>query len=360
MSPQNFWSHPTGFPNLESLTRPFDPNYPTPMPVPGFTWVQLGIEQAKELGGLIHRIEAFDKLPFRTSLQEVKDFFTVSRDWHCIAALDQQSRMFAFAGARPRTETNTVVCSGGVDPAARGKGLGKACLIWEREQALRLIDPTRAGQILFYVEDQRPDLSRILTDLGYQRGESFHEVSRELTQLPACGPSDPYLEVMPWNQEFDELARQAANQMLESISGGVGITPEEWQSQKSGIRPEISFVAFDKRSDRWQLRGFALCSVYAQDWAAVGTRQGYVDLLCVLPKENQHPAIQETKVAGMLLSRVLQAFKDYGLSSAAASLPAQADALTGGIFTEFGFQTHASTTEYRIELPAQETQDYRD
>ena len=121
-----------------------------------FSWRKLGPDNVAEVGSLIHRIEEFDNPPFRTAISEVEDFFAAPSSWRTIGAFDPENNLVAYAQVRPRLLLNEVVCEGGVDPRYRGQGLGRASISWQRDQARALLDHSRPGRALFYVEDIAP------------------------------------------------------------------------------------------------------------------------------------------------------------------------------------------------------------
>lgn len=321
------------------------PEQELPHPLPPFSWVELGIEHAKVVGKLIHRIESYDDPPFRTSASEIRNFYLSPDQWRSVGALDENGHLVAYAQVRLRPQRNEVLCNGGVDPNFRGLGLGQACLLWERDQARKMVDRSQLSRITFYVEDKREDLSNILVSLGYQVAARYDDWDRDLShpveQITVKFP----LEITPWQVELDELVWRAANRLLESV-GAEPITLSTWGTNRKDFDPKCSFIALDKSSDRWEVAGFALCSIYRQDWAALGTRQGYLDLLGVLPDWGHR------EVAPALLAQVMCALKHKGLRSVGASLSQENDNELAQIFSRAGFQRTTSLTEYSIEISA--------
>ena len=189
-----------------------------------FSWRKLGSDNVAEVGSLIHRIEEFDNPPFRTAISEVEDFFAAPSSWRTIGAFGSGNNLVAYAQVRPRLLLNEVVCEGGVDPRYRGQGLGRASISWQRDQARALLDHSRPGRALFYVEDIAPELSQLLVDAGYTQTDSFVDVSRDLS-APIAVPSLSHpFQIVTWDKELDDLLRQAVNRILEKRKADSGYT----------------------------------------------------------------------------------------------------------------------------------------
>ena len=311
-----------------------------------FSWRSLGPDNVAEMGSLIHRIEEFDNPPFRTAISEIADFFAAPSSWRTIGAFGPENNLVAYAQVRPRLLANEVVCEGGVDPRYRGQGLGRISISWQRDQARALLDHSRPGRVLFYVEDIAPELSQLLLEAGYSQTDSFVDVSRDLShpiEIPAL--SHPF-HIVTWDKELDDLLRQALNRILEEQKPGSGYSSEDWTTRRGAFIPECSFVALDKTTDRSQIAGFVLSSIYRQDWTAVGNRQGYIDLLGLLP------GWENAAILKSLIACVLQAFKKQGFATAGALLPEAADPATRRLFLEAGFKVIGTSTQYAIETPA--------
>lgn len=311
-----------------------------------FSWRKLGPDNVAEMGSLIHRIEEFDNPPFRTAISEIEDFFAAPSSWRTIGAFGSENNLVAYAQVRPRLLLNEVVCEGGVDPRYRGQGLGRASISWQRDQARSLLNHSRPGRAVFYVEDIDPELSQLLVEAGYSQTDSFVDVSRDLSD-PIAVPNLSYpFQIVAWDKELDDLLRKALNQILEERKPGSGYSSEDWTTRRGAFTPECSFVALDKTTDRSQIAGFALSSIYRQDWTAVGNRQGYIDLLGLLP------GWENAAILKSLIAVVLMAFKKQGFATAGALLPEGADPLTRHLFLEAGFKVIGTSTQYAIETPA--------
>ncbi|WP_122820929.1 hypothetical protein [Varibaculum vaginae] len=310
-----------------------------------YTWRNLGPDNVPEMGSLIHRIEEFDNPPFRTAISEVEEFFAAPSRWRTIGAFGSENNLVAYAQVRPRLLVNEVVCEGGVDPRYRGQGLGRTSIAWQRDQARALLDHARPGRVLFYVEDIAPDVSALLLEAGYQQTASFVDVSRDLND-PIKLPELPYpFQIVAWNQELDEMLRHTLNRILQDRNPDPGYSAEDWATRRGAFTPDCSFVALDKTTDRSQIAGFALSSIYRQDWKAVGNRQGYIDLLGLLPGWENAAILQS------LIAAVLKAFNKRGFATTGALLPEAADAFTRRLFLEAGFKVTGTSTQYAIETP---------
>ena len=193
-----------------------------------YCWRRLGPKNVPEMGNLIRRIEDFDNPPFRTAVCEIEAFFSAPTKWRTIGAFGADNNLVAYAQVRPRLLVNEVVCDGGVDPRYRGQGLGRAAITWQRDQASILLDASRPGRILFYVEDVSPDLSSLLLDAGYQETDSFVDVCRDLTNPIKSAPVPYPFEVVPWDEELDEMLRHALNRVIAlkiGLPGGLLLLP---------------------------------------------------------------------------------------------------------------------------------------
>lgn len=276
----------------------FSTTCPLPQAVPGATWRYLTNQDAAALNLLIQRIEAVDNPPYRSSWQDVTQFFSPNTLWAAVGAFDQQGIMRGFGHLRVRDrDVKDVICYGGVDPNWRRRGIGHASLGWQTQTSeyilARLSDP---GQIIIFVEDDKDEWISHLLEAGYEKQATFVELAYIFADhkkmiadtiadrgvflgRPYDGsPKSPFVELIQWTDDLSEQVRLATGR----LSGGqANISRDAWKDGWEHFASSASFILLDKHTDRSRVVGYILCSSYTQDFDVLGRRQGTIDMLAI-------------------------------------------------------------------------------
>ncbi|UNX53391.1 GNAT family N-acetyltransferase [Georgenia sp. TF02-10] len=323
---------------------------PLPAPVGGLTFATLDPGDLTDLSGLVSRIEDADNPPYRTSDEELAEYFGDTHHWAALGARDVDGVLRAFGFVRVRTGDTTLLrafCSGGVDPVARGRGVGSALLDWQVARGRQLLVATgkdAPARVVVHVDDGMPTLSDLVTSRGFTPRRWYTEMRRDLSlPLPEV-QLDRLLTVEPWSADLDDAVRRAHNRAFADHWGSQPHTPESWQESRTHFAPQWSFVALDRSSDRTQVAGYLMSARYEQDWPALGWTEGYTDLIGVLPEWRGR------RLASALLTAAMAAYRADGMEY--AGLDVDSDNLTGavGLYAKLGYEPTRTSAMYSIEI----------
>ncbi|MCI6585333.1 MAG: N-acetyltransferase [Mobiluncus sp.] len=311
---------------------------------PGLVWEPLQPENRDDLIRLIAEMERIDNPPYRTSAEEVDQIFAVT--YAGLGGWDQDSQLVAYAIVR-LVETNgyQAICSGGVGVNWRKRGVGTEIFQWEVATARKMLaDKPRPAQIVCFVDRSSSNISGWMYTFGFEKKHSFLELRRDLNEpIPEIEPGQ-YLKIVPWSETFDDRVRRAHNELMELTSGSPAQDMESWTSNRPFFAPEWSFIALDKSSDVAEVAGYLLSARYEQDWEALGWKEGYTEILGVLPD------YAESKVAQALLSRTLNTYRDSGMAFAAVGLAEENPTEVAKLYTSFGYQATGGSTMWVVDL----------
>ncbi|WP_136193255.1 MULTISPECIES: GNAT family N-acetyltransferase [Actinomyces] len=319
------------------------------------TWAPLGPRDNAELAELVARSEAVDNPPYRTSAQETAEYF-VDPTYSGVAGRDETGVMRAFGLVRLRPAAEIYASmTGTVDPAWRQRGIGVALLHWQTERARHLIGSERAGEVAGSAAATAPahivttvleDDERMkdhLAELRFEPRRWYREVRRSLTDAIPEIDLDGFLTIEPWSEELDDAVRRAHNQAF-ADSGGGAMSPEEWRAGRAYFAPQWSFVAMDRSGDRARVAGYVLSSRYEQDWAALGWREGYTDVIGVLAD------YRSRDVGPALLGAVMRAYAADGMEYAAAGFESDDPSGAVDLFRDLGYTATRGTILYGLDV----------
>lgn len=318
---------------------------PVPVPqTPGLVWKPLTVKNRDELVGLIADMESIDNPPYRTSPMEVDQI--LATDFVGLGGWNQDSRLVAYAVVRVvEANISQAICSGGVAAGWRKRGVGTEILSWQIETArLMLSGLTRPAQIVCLLDKIGSSDTTWMRTFGFEKAHSFQELRRDLQAPLAEVVPGKYLEVVTWQESFDDKVRRAHNELMRLTSDAPAQDREAWTSNRPFFAPQWSFVALDKSRDVAQVAGYLLSACYQQDWEARGWKEGYIEMLGVLPE------YAETQVAPALLANALRAYQSDGMDYAAVGLAAENPTEIAKLYTEFGFETTGESAIWVAEV----------
>src|SRR5690606_33458805 len=227
-------------PDEPLVVRAQAPDVLPPLPeTGGLTWRALTPADAEDLTTFIAHIEEVDNPPYRTSPEEVADYF------------DDEGHDYS--------------------------GIGGAVLDWQLARARRILaradgadDAVARGRLLLHVDDDQTSLVRLLTTRGFTEARHYSQMRRDLSRpIPEVAVEWP-LTVEPWTPALDDAVRRAHNAAFHDLWGAQPLSPQDWQAERAHHVPEWSFVALDRSSDRAQVAGYLMSGRYEQDWHALG------------------------------------------------------------------------------------------
>lgn len=211
---------------------------------------------------------------------------------------------------------------GAVDPAWRGRGLGRRLLAWQIERAAERHAqdaPDVAGWAGLGAEEKRHDIWRLAERAGLAPLRWFTTLHRPLTTtapLPAIDLPDD-LRLVPLGEARDEEVRLAHNDAWVDHWGFAASPAADWHARVVGLRNlrrDWSHIVVD---DTDEVVGYALNVSFEQDWEIQGFKEGYTLLLGV-----RRPW-RGRGVGKALLTAADVAFRDAGMEVAALDVDSE-------------------------------------
>ncbi|MGV8978699.1 MAG: GNAT family N-acetyltransferase [Cellulomonas sp.] len=324
---------------------------PWPDAALGLAWRALDATDAPELAVLVAAIEAADTQPFRTSLDEVTEWFDGSWKDHAldtVAGWDTVGVMRAYAQVTTAPGDVRVVrafLTGGVHPAWRGRGVGRALVAWMDARGRQLLAASGKdvpARLCAYLEDSAPASKALFAAAGFTPIRCYSEMRRSLT-VPLPAPVFPAgLRVRPWSPDVDEAVRVAHNDFFADHWGSEPRTPETWSHGRSMFAAPWSLVALDDATGA--VAGYLVSSRYEHDWPLLGYRAGYTELLGV-----RRPW-RGRGVGTALLAAVMDLYRADGMQYAELGVDTANPSGAHGIYASLGYEVFHGSTLVTIEL----------
>ncbi|MFZ6004685.1 MAG: GNAT family N-acetyltransferase [Actinomycetota bacterium] len=261
--------------------------------MPALRWSPPRRQDDPEWAALLAAMESVDKRGETYAPEDLDD------EWASVWAHPETDATFVWDGpelvafawlkAMPgEREAHRVSCWGGVHPAHRGRGIGRAVFDWMLRQSSEMASRFDGGLPVSVQVDataHQPGLVALASRAGFERVRTFVEVARPVvvTVPEVAAPSD--LELVPWSADVDEETRLAQVEAFTDHWGSEPRTREEWIQWYTGhrsFRPDLSVVARDPVSG--VVVSLVLCAAYPQDWDVapveawvntVGTRRAW-------------------------------------------------------------------------------------
>lgn len=259
------------------------------------------------------------------------------------------------------TDELSIGLLGGVDPAWRGRGIGRQLLAWQRARALhnvadlRAADPhaaTLPARVGTFAEEQEPAKARLLAAAGFVPRRWFDVMRRPLTGADASRPEASLpagLEVVRYDANVSERVRVAHNEAFLDHWGSNPASIESWRTgheEDESFRPDSSFVILDSGADAHPVVGYVLNNEYVEEWAVLGHPEGYVGTLGVVR------GWRGRGLARTLLELSAREFVRLGHRVMALDVDADNPSGAGRLYTNFGFVRASRSTYYGIDPDA--------
>lgn len=285
---------------------------------------------------LQRRVETHDAYPMASPIEEFREWLT---DPHLDLAAD--TRVAEVDGAvvawgriwhRPSgAREERAYLLGAVDPAERGRGLGRALLAWQiargedllRRQAPDLPRYLRAQAYAHHAADLALYARHGLRPVRYN-----DELLRDLADLPAP-PSIAGIAIVPWDPARSEAARVAQNEAFADHWGSTPLDAAAWEHGLAsfGTRLDLSFLALDGG----RVVGVCRNGFYPGDEEVTGRRDGWVVNVSVVPSHRRRG------IASALLVASLGAFRAAGFTHSALGVDSENPTGAYGVYERLGY-----------------------
>lgn len=311
------------------------------------SWRPLHAGDAAALHALMSAVEEADEAPARTSAAMVEEIFT--EPWRdmlhdSLGGVDGEGvlRAFAIVTVRPGdARTVRAFLQGGVHPAWRGRGIGRAVLAWlegRGRQKLAESGKELPARLAVFVDEHARDNRRLYAAAGFSPIRWYTEMRRDLAEpLPEVALEG--IRVEQWRPELDEAVRLAHNEAFADHWGSEPRTPADWKHGPHFV-PAWTFVALEGD----EVVGYTLSGRYEDDFAVVGYSFGYSELLGV------RRAWRGRGVAVALLAAAMAAFREDGMAYAVLGVDTANPSGAHGLYERLGYRAVHGQVLYSVEI----------
>ncbi|MCR8670466.1 GNAT family N-acetyltransferase [Agrococcus sp. HG114] len=348
-----------------------------PLTAGRLSWRAATVDDAERVTALNNAMAEADRLPFRETVDEVRDELTAP--WVDLASqsmlgfgADGALRAAGFVRTMPGDSTTVrAFVFGGVHPERRGEGIGRELLAWQVARARQLLAASGKelpARIAAFAEDTDTARHRLFERAGFEARRFFADLKRP---LGAGAPPVPEvrltgsLRLVPFSDELDDPARLAHNDAFRDHWGSEPQTIEQWRSGRSEFAPEWSHVVVDDAPDVEALLAdastdastadalragaplvvaYALNSRYEADFPVRGYTFGYTDVL------GTRRAYRGRKAALAALAASMRSFEDAGMDAAVLDVDTENPSGAHGLYASLGYVKEHGSRMYSIEL----------
>jgi mycothiol synthase len=235
---------------------------------------------------------------------------------------------------------------GEVDPAFRRRGVGRTMIEWGIQRATEQLRSSRNNLPKFIRVDNYDYIEaahRLYARMGFTPIRWFDMLLRPLTDLPSPVEIDG-IDIRRWPDDRDEECRQVKNAAFADHWGSTPTPPDSWESHVRGYgaRPDLSFVAVERASDR--IVAVCLNHRYESDDELIGRSDGWVDTVGTVAEW------RGKGLASALIVASLHAFLDVGLSHASIAVDGDSPTGAGRLYRSLGFEPDQRSIQHQIEV----------
>ncbi|KQO63650.1 GNAT family N-acetyltransferase [Curtobacterium sp. Leaf261] len=221
---------------------------------------------------------------------------------------------------------------GEVDPAHRGRGIGRRLLAWQLGRARQLLAGLRVdlpAQLELTDRQGSPALA-LAARFGMEPTRYWFDLTRDLTDPVDVAPAPDGYTLRQYVSDDLEGMRLAKNDSFRDHWGSQPTPAEDWARARSApaFRGDLSRVVTDAQGT---IVAFAFVDVDPESFEARGGSFGYVDYVGVVR------AHRGRGLARVVLSSVLAAIRADGLAAAVLDVDAENPTGALGLYERLGF-----------------------
>ena len=235
---------------------------------------------------------------------------------------------------------------GTVDPAHRGRGVGRELLRWgttRAQEVLAAADAALPKVIHLSAYEQVEDAHRLARRMGFAPVRWFEELLRPLVDLPPGDVTDGY-DIVDWPHGRDEELCDVRNEAFTDHWGSTPWTATRFDEMTTGYgaRTDLSVVAVERATGR--VVGICLNEHYPQDAALIGRTDGWIAVL------GTRAAHRGRGLASAMIRSSLHRFVAAGFTH--ASIGVDADSPTGAnrLYRTLGFRPEQRRTTFEVRV----------
>ncbi len=297
-------------------------------------------------------MDAVDHPDWTTPLEDVRDELASTHldlELDSVVGLGADGEVLAWGlvDLSPGRATRVqVYLSGGVVPAARGRGIGRQLLARQVARAQQVL-ATRPEELPARIQIDVDERSPAALALAQRHGMSvlrwFTSMERDLAApiTPVPAPRDAV--VVPYTPDRADDARLARNDSFRDHWGSQPSEPERWAQFVGGelFRADLSRLALDADG---RILGFALCNANPEDWEVQGFTSCYVGVLGVVRDARGRG------IAPALLEGVMRATAAAGLERVVLDVDTESPTGALGLYERSGFVASSRSMTVALDL----------
>jgi ribosomal protein S18 acetylase RimI-like enzyme len=176
---------------------------------------------------------------------------------------------------------------------------------------------------------------------GFHHSRSFAELRADLDDLSPVRPMPEGYPLVPFEEKYDELTRQARNDTFSRHWGTTVQSPEAWRHGVTGskhFQPGLSFLLLSPAGD--EVVAFVLSAFYASDAAATGIRELYVSHV------GTRESLRGRGVATALLGHTLAEARTRGFERSSLGVDVDNENRALGIYQRCGYRVTRRWADY--------------
>ena len=196
--------------------------------------------------------------------------------------IGEQVVAYGIVWSIPSKRQRRVMLGGGIVPECRGEGIGTELIGWLIERGLEVAaagEPGTPGWLELFASEHDVDRESLFAALGFTPLRYYFQMRRPLApDLPSPDGAAGFT-LVPYDFGLDDAVRRAHNEAFRDHFASTEFDAETWQFLVTDrhFRADASFVVLDGD----EVVGYALNSIYPDEWEALGYSEGWTHQLGV-------------------------------------------------------------------------------